>query len=609
MAIIYLLSVAALWSGIMLIRKSGEKQNLLVWVFLSAMMVMCFQTLFGGIVNKLGIAVTLVPMGLGNLAGAAGCFLHARRKGRQEYEVKALDIISVALLLGIILLFGFSKYGRHLDTIDFVSVDATAHCRDAIGVALEHRLPINLYFSCLNTGLMMQVYQGLTGAGRFDLYRVFLWCELFYTALAALLFWGLVRQRCGEGKWQRFVPLLLTPFYWAGYPVYSTLFGFSYLGMSVCLYLVILTLLDQYFHERIGRGWFIAGLNLTLYGIIVSYTLFVPAAFFGVFAALAWDMRKKGKLISKENIVMMLEVFLIPTALGLIYSISNVEALAPGGGIINEGGCYNDIYANFILPAPFMILGIYFLVSRKDGGWVLPMTWAQVIAMAVMLAGLMTRRVSVYYYSKMNSIFWVLCWVLVAEAILGMMKHCKWAVLFPFLFYGILFCGKYADTWLERANPLAGRVKVWNFCDLILINNTYFNFSPVITEDTIALDRYADEHFEPGEVVGVFQIRENGWFNVLTDQRDIFVNVGYEDFLREVEEKGYRYICAGYGNTYDDYREYLEMQETVMENDGGKILKITVKPGEMPQSESSPGEEIAGEPAEEPQQAQEQEAE
>ena len=602
MAIIYLLSAAALWTGILLARKSKEKQNVMIWIFLSAMGVMCFQTLFGGVINKLGIAVTLLPMALGNLAGAAGCFLYARRKGKQAYEVTVIDIISVAILIGMILVFGLSKYGRNLDTIDFVSVDGAAHCRDALSVATEHQLPINLYFSCLNTGLMMQAYQALTGVGRFELYRVFLWCELFYTALAALLFWGLVRQRCGEGKWQRFVPLLLTPFYWAGYPVYSTLFGFSYLGMSVCVYLVILTLTDQYFHGRIAKGWFIIGLNLTLYGIIVSYTLFVPAVFFGVFAALAWDMRKHGKLVTKDNILMMLKVFLIPTVLGLIYSVSNIGALAPGGGIVNEGGCYNDIYANFILPAPFMILGIYFLVSRKDGGWVLPMTIAQAAAMAVMLAGLMTGRVSVYYYSKMNSIFWALCWVLVAESILGMMKHCKWAVMFPFFFYGVLFCGKYVDKWLERANPLAGRVEVWNFCDLILINNTYFNFSPIITQDTMALNRYADEHFEPGEVVGVYQIRENGWFNVLTGQRDIFVNTGYEDFLKEVEEKGYRYISAGYGNTYDDYREYLEMQETVMENDGGKILKITVKPNEMPPGGTQTGEETAGEPGEEPKQ-------
>lgn len=588
MAIVYLLSAAALWAGIMLARKSEEKLNLLIWLPVGAMMVICWQALVGGVLNKLGIGLTLVSMSLVNLAGAAGCLLYTKRKGKQAYEVKVSDIISVAVILGIIMVYSFSRYGWKLDTINFVSVDATAHTRWAMAVALEHKLPMNLYFTCLNTGMMMQAYQALTGVGRFDLYRVFLWCEVFYTALAALLFWGLVRQRSGEGKWQRWVALLLTPFYWAGYPVYSTLFGFSYLGMSVCLFLVILTLLDLHFREKIGVGWFIVGLNLALYGIFVSYTLFVPAAFFGTFAALAWKMHKGGKLITKENILMMLKVFLIPTVLGLLYSFSNVEALAPGGGIRNEGGCYNDIYSNFILLIPFMAIGIYFLVSRKEGGYLLPMTIAQVIVMAVLLAGLLTRKVSVYYYTKLNSVFWALSWMLVAEAILGMMRHCKWAILFPFFFYGVVFCGKYGDTWLKRASNLAGRVEVWNFCDLIMINNTYFNsVSLRLTPDLMELYRYSAEHGEPGEVAGVHFETENGWFRALTGQENIYTYVNFQNFLKDLEKKeDIKYICAGYCGTYESYEPFLNMQEVVLENSEGKVFRVTVKPSESGLMES-----------------------
>lgn len=594
MAIIYLASVCALWAGIILVRKSEEKQNLIVWLSLGLMTVLGFQALFAGILGKLGIGITLLPVSLGNIAAAAACFFLMVRKGRQTYStIKALDVISFAIILGMIVVFSLSKYGKKLDIIDFFSVDATAHIRWAMNVALEHKISINLYFTSLNTGLMMQTYQELTGVGRFDLYHVFIWCEMLYTTLAATLFWGLIRQRCGEGRWQRFVPLLLTPIYWAGYPLYATLFGFSYLGMAVCLMLVTVALLEMYVHDRIGTTPFIIGMNLMLYGLFVCYTLFVPVAFFGVFTTVAWKMKKQKepKLIGRENILTMLKIFLIPTALGLIWSAGNIGALGAGGGILNEGGCYNDSYSNFILLIPFAALGVYFLIHRKEGGYFLPMVTIHIAFQAVMFIGLLTRHVSVYYYTKLNSILWMVSWVLIAEAILGMMEKCKWALFFPFFFYGVVFTGKYLDTWVSKANPLARRIDTWNFCDIIMMNNTYFNFDSVMNPEIMELYRYADDHFEPGEVAGVHFELENGYFKTLTGQENIFTYASKEEFLDAIEKNNIKYILAGKNSgTYRAYKEYIDLQETLTENEEGKIVKIIVEPSEFTFSEEKPSE-------------------
>ncbi len=603
MAIVYLASFAALWAGVVLVRKSEEKQNLFVWIPLGAMAVLGFQAMLAGILNKIGIGITLVPAAMGNIAAAGGCFTLTARKGRQAFaRIKVLDVVSAAVILGMIAVFSFSKYGKNLDIIDFISVDATAHTRWAMEAALEHKLSLNLYFTSLNTGLMMQAYQGLTGCGRFDLYHVFIWCEIFYTTLAAALFWGLIRQRCGEGRWQRFVPLLLTPFYWAGYPVYATLFGFSYLGMAVCLMLVMVTLLEMHVHERIGRTAFFIGMNLMLYGIFVCYTLFVPVAFFGVFATVGWQMkkRKEPKLISKENILTMLKIFLLPTVLGLIYSFANMGELGSGGGILNEGGCYNDCYSNFILLIPFAVLGVYFLIHRKEGGYFLPMAAVHIAFQAVMFIGLLTRHVSVYYYTKLNSVLWMVSWVLIAEAILGMMVKCKWAVFFPFFFYGVAFTGKYMDTWISRANPLARRVETWNFCDIIMLNNTYFNFRSVLNPETMELYRYADEHYGPGEIASVHFELENGWFRTLTGQENIYTYVHREDLLNAFEKYNIEYIlCGTSSGTYQGISDYIDAQETIMENEAGKIVKVTVKTSDFLASgaaRSGPGEAETEEP-------------
>lgn len=578
MAILYIVSILCLWTGIVLIPKSKEETNLTVWIICGAILIMCFQALTAGICGITGISITLFPITAGNLLMSFCCGWQIRKRGLQKTRIYVFDIISVIIIFAMIMVFSFKRYGEQLDVINFVSSDSGAHARWAITVAEEHILPLNMYFSSLNTGLIMQVYAELTGTGRFDWYRMFILCEIIYTALSALLFWALLRVRCPEGKWQKYLLIILTPIYWAGYPVYSTLFGFSYLGVSVNLITVMLLLLDFLFRETIDRRLIFIGFNLVLYGVIVCYTLFVPSVFFGCFTALAWQMVKKSglkKTWNRENILTMLSVFLLPTVLGLIYSFSNIQLLSPSGvGIMSEGGCYSDIYSNFIILTPFAVIGIYFLIHRKNGGYLLPAFCVHLIMMGIFFAGLLMRRVSDYYYVRNNSILWLFIWLLITEGIWGMMERCKAAVLFPFFFYGLLFMGKYADGWIEKANRYAIQVKTWNYCDLILINNTYFNFSSPMTPELMELYRYADEHFELGEVVGVHAELEKRWFQALTKQERNATYESYEDFLEMLQEEQAHYICAEYSAAYITYEEFLDKQEVVFENDAGKIFRI-----------------------------------
>ena len=583
MAILYLISVITLWTGIMLLRKSDEKQNLVIWVFCAAILDMCVQVLCGGIIGKLGLPVSCGSIGIANLAVSIGLGLWIARKGRQEYEIKVLDIISLAVILGITLTFSLVKYGRNLDKLGFISVDASAHCRFAKRVALDHTFSSNLYFTSLTTGMMMQVQLELTGCRAFDLFKAFIFGEIIYTTLAAGLFWALLRQRCGEGKWQRLVPLALTPFYWAGYPVYSTLFGFSYLGVATSLFNLELILTDQFCRKKTYRFVSVIGLNLALYGIFVSYSMFVPTAFFGAFIAIAIQMAKDAggirNAIRIKNAGLMLAVFLVPTVLGLMYSFVNLSSATPGGDIANEGGCYNDMYSSFILPLPFVLIGLYCLIKKRDSRFMLPMLAVHLIFMAVLLLGLIKNEVSVYYYVKNNNFLWLMVWTLVAEAIWGMMNRTKLAVLFPLFFYSVLFMGKYVDPWLNNIKGITTRVSVWSYVDLILVNNTYFNHKPEINQGKLELFRFVDENYDPDQVMSANLEIENGWYKTLTGGENTYTYGSYEDFLQEIEELNIRYIVAGYRvggmrGIYKDIEPYLNTLEVMMENEEGKVFKI-----------------------------------
>lgn len=475
------------------------------------------------------------------------------------------------------LLFCFLKYGRSIDKLSFIDVDAAAHCYYAKDVALNHTFSINKYFTSLTTGMIMRVQLELTGCSTFDLYRSFLICETMYFMLAAGLFWALLRERCEDGKWRLFVSLVLLPFYWAGYPAYSTMQGYSYLGVGTSLINLELILLDQFCRRKTYRFVSILGLNLALYGVFVSYTLFVPTAFIGAFIVIAIQMMKEEggiirNLIGWRNACVMLAVFLLPSVLGMLYSAGDMNEVTPGQGITLEGGGYKDIYSNFILPLPFIMIVIFCLFKRKDGRFILPLLAVHVVLMVILFIGLLQNKVSVYYYVKNNNVLWLLVWVVVAEAIWGMMGRTKWAALLPLYFYIVLGCGMFVDPWLNENKKIIPKVQY--SVDLHMSNWNWFMHPADTNYDKMALFRYAYEHYDIDEVMNVNYPLENKWFSALTGGQNFFYVGTYEDFLQRLEDNNIRYIVGEYCERYSQFEPYFDTLEVITENSRGKIFKI-----------------------------------
>ena len=365
-SILYMISFIALWVSIILCKKSDEKKNILVWVICGGFLVMTVQSFFGGILGLVHLPVSALTIGITNLLFSGLVFFWVKKKGVQHYFIKVVDVIAVVAVAAMIIWFANIRYGKSL-SINFVSVDASVHCNNALTVALEHRLPTNMYFAAFNTGLIMDAYRGLTGCSSFSLYKIFVLGEVAYTAFSAFLFWALLRQFGKNKVLEQVVAFAMTVLYWIIYPAYSTMFGFSYFGMVVNILTFLVIVINEYLDAGSDRWVMIVMLNLTLFGVFVCYTLFVPTAFFGTFIALAIFMiRRDGKkFFNWKNILEMLEVFLIPTILGLLHSFGNVKELSSdGGGIAQDGGCYSDLYSNFILLIPFVAIGIYFMVKE-----------------------------------------------------------------------------------------------------------------------------------------------------------------------------------------------------------------------------------------------------
>ncbi|MBQ9307867.1 MAG: hypothetical protein IJ229_08080 [Clostridia bacterium] len=573
----FLLSVVGLFAAVVLFPKSKVRLPLMPYLVVSCLLSLCMQVLTAGVLQLVHVGISLMSMMIVNLLCAVLCLIGVHKEGRQRYTVKALDVLSVLLIVAMTAVFGIWRYGKDLHIFS-ASVDDAMHARYARTVALEHRFSMNLYFTSLIEGLMMQVYMALTGKGAFDANAMYVLGEILFAGLGALIFWALLRVRSKEESGLfLLLPLLLTPLYWAGYPLYSTLFGFAYLGLVICLLALLLILLDGMMREKLSWGFGILSLNLVLYGVFVSYTLFVPTAFFGTFLALCVYMKKHTeKLVSLPNILTMLKVFLVPSVLGMLYSYVDLKAISPGGLISWSGGCYNDLYSNFILPLPLACIGIYFLVHKREGTYLFPVLSVQLLLTLGMLIGMIRGGVSIYYYSKNNSALWLFVWLLVAEGIYGMMAQTVKAILFPALFYGMLFMGKIGDKWIEEATPAQAvyRVESSAFNDLILLNSVYMMIPTEMDADTMALYRYVDENLREQELVQMNGILQSVWYTTLTGQENNLMLGGLEELQHEVEA-GAEWICACYAS--DAYREceaYLDGFALIYENSAGRILHV-----------------------------------
>ena len=142
-SIIYFISFLALWAGVVLSKKSDEKKNIIVELIKGGFLVLAAQSFAAGVLGIVHLPVSALTIGLGNVIFSILICVWIKKKGIQHFYIKILDIVAVATIALLIYAFAMHRYGKDFH-INFVSVDASVHCKSALTVALEHKLPNTL---------------------------------------------------------------------------------------------------------------------------------------------------------------------------------------------------------------------------------------------------------------------------------------------------------------------------------------------------------------------------------------------------------------------------------------------------------------------------------
>lgn len=494
-SILYIFSLLAVISGFLAFRKTEKTLFGAVWLPLSALAVMCWQTFAAAVLELLHLPINIISVGVFDLlAGAALWYVVLHSKKRQKYMFAKLDIVFWLVLLLVIIGFGVLRYGPKL-LLHYNSVDGAAHLSLAMSVVSGQRVSA-MYYAALHNGLLIELLGPLFSAGSY--YKIYVLGDILHLYLAGAMFWGVIRRRLSDG-FIKTAGVLTALLYVLGYPVNSTMFGFSYFGMCLTLILYMLALADEIVHEELSAPVQLILLSLGCLGIFESYVLFMPVVFFGLLFWLLARQHRENMLFSLNTVWKGLAVFLIPTALGLWFTYRGFFGASTGATIGSQisldGGIYRNLFTNFVLPAPFAVGGVCRLVKEKKDSLVLYVTLLQLIFTAGMFFLALKKKVSGYYYYKNYYVIWLLLLVLAFAGLCQLEKNARIMAATGFLIWCAMV-GIYVlnlDDAMENKDALLyGRTEITPFMDIYAFNYGFL-LTPIYPEDKLKLYGYVRE--------------------------------------------------------------------------------------------------------------------
>lgn len=411
-SIFYLVIFVGFVAGVYCLKKSDDRLYAVTWLPVSIIVVMCYQALISAFLDLLHIPVNIISVGVMDMLMAVIIWWRIIKGDKlQKYCFKAIDAVMMAGLAVVSFLFMLKRYGLDL-SLSYSSVDGASHLYSAMNVMSSQSLDA-MFYSSLHNALLMETLAPLLTAGTY--YKAYVFGDVLHLLLAGMMFYGAIRKYAVD-RFMRLAGVVVTFLYLFGYPANSTIFGFSYLGMSLTVILCLITAVNEYMDKHVDEKILISLLMLGCFAVFESYMLFVPIIYFGILIWMFVNQIMKKRLISADTVIKGLAIFLIPTALGLWYAFRGVFGQSTGVTVSSqislEGGIYRNLFTNLIFLLPFACAGLWNLIKNRHNNTVVYFAVLEVIFTAVLFVLALDKRVSGYYYYKNYFLIWLILFVL-----------------------------------------------------------------------------------------------------------------------------------------------------------------------------------------------------
>lgn len=578
----YIVSFLVFLSGLTMVKKTDKKMNIIVFGVVSLMTICCFQVLVTAIMDLIYIPINKLSLGIVN-AKAGGLIWSQiiKKKETQAYYFDVFNVIAIGVL-GIVLIW----FIRRTCTFEFApcyfAVDAAAHFRMAMGV-VDYDAVYGMFFSAVHHGLFIDLLSPLVSEAVY--YKLYVLSDMLHLMFAWVLFYCLI-ERYAKDTFLKIAAIIVSVVYAIGYPMNSTIFGFTYLGMGVAVISYLLIVYDYFVDDSFDKNYAIACLSLGCLGIFQSYVLFMPVTFFAILFGMFHKQWKAKKLVSLETIKYGLNIFLVPTILGFIFTYAGTFGdstnTTVSGAIVSEGGIYRDLFSNFVILVPFVLCAFVYLIKDKKNKlvlWLMPLLLGFIFVLFMMgLKG----DASTYYFYKNYYLLWLLAFEMFFIAISYFGKEIRLFLGFGFATWAAVFVAFWLNIEMSIYNkaPLfISSVKAGAYNDIFTFNRDATNV-PCYSGLKLDMYRYVVEEIGVEDhVVAIASTWDEWyWFEVITGQS---LDSGYyhwmfgEEVFFETLYEDADYVIATFDSTiYQNNVEKFEEMEMIRSSDLGALYKV-----------------------------------
>ncbi|GEM_PF-5100922 len=501
----------------------------------------------------------------------SGCLLlfAGKKLGKQDVLFRKRDLFYV-LILGL----GICAYAYIYFTpglrLHFISSDAGRHFSYAYKILTEGKTDLNMYYAAMNQSLAMMIFEPfVSGWGEV---KVFVLMVLFDLFLAGLLIYALIARYIQTAR-DYVAGVLLCGLYVLGYPLYAVQFGFVYFEASVLIIAFIIYVARDYLEE--ASIVTLVLLNIELFALMVCYTYFVPVIYVSLFVAIFFQRKKEEKSlfqIALEEI----KVFLVPFCLGMYFSFANLGEISKNGngGIRQDGGCYTDLFSNFIWLLPLAILGCYLLWKKREA--LLPSFLViNVLFTVVLFFFAMKKEVSPYYYFKEYNVLWLLLFLLFFAGFVSLKKEAALVGAVILLIPVAFFFEFRLEPKVNAVNERYINVSGGSFINIYCFNYNIIHESVPMSDDVMAYYERVKTNYSDGNCFVIGNEAEAAWFEAYTGEENSMV-YGDEDSLKEeISSNHYDYVCVMPSDLALTCEEYLQsLGEVVYNGNAGYIIRV-----------------------------------
>ena len=429
MNIIYILTLLTLITVFILKSKKEEKENLLKWLFISIVVILCYNIFVCVVLSFLQIKTNLISLSIINIIITIifGIIIY-KDKHIQKYYINKFDVIAILMIIITTIIISISLYKIPMNIKNSIT-DSAVHYFVAkdfgnrSSLLLDNNSDVldiwNVDFfmpgAYINTGIIFKVLTGLVNETYFCIiYQIF---NIFIWLLSGILMYFLLLKNTDKNK-EKVLALVFALLYMLAYPLNSMISGFAYLSLALDIIIAILIIMK----ENINYYYKTIIMFLLNFGLMFTYYYFAPVVYLAIFLQIIIEILKnKEKIYSIKNILNIVLTLIIPGIFGILFFV--VFQIIKFGNSPNytsivgfSGTIYSNAITNIII---FLVLGLFYIIyslKNKKNEIQNKMFILSILFTIILFIGNKFKVVSDYYFYKLYYMFFIL---IICEAFYG----------------------------------------------------------------------------------------------------------------------------------------------------------------------------------------------